>query len=190
MIVFRIAGTEIRVEFGFFAVCALLSALGDESALLYGFMAVIFHETAHLAAMFFLRIKADAIVFHACGIRIIPKSGLSGYGRDLAMLLAGPFANIILWAAVSYFHGNVLFAQAQLVLGVLNLLPCRRLDGGAALCCIMSMTNISFSTGERILRTVFIITPILLTVAGYFADITNFTYYALVFYLLFSEFYR
>lgn len=190
MMIFRIADTEIRVEFGFLAVCALLSAMGDESVLLYGFMAVILHESAHLAAMFLLGMKADSVIFHACGIRIRPENRLCSYGRELIMMLAGPLSNIMVWAAVSYFHGNILFAQAHLALGVLNILPCRRLDGGSALCCILSMTNISVGAGERLMRIIFILTPMILLVAGYFGGITNFTYYALTLYLLFSEIFR
>ncbi|MGN0629797.1 MAG: hypothetical protein ACI4JN_00580 [Ruminococcus sp.] len=190
MMVFRIADTEIRVEFGFLAVCALLSAMGDESVLLYGFAAVILHETAHLAAMFLLGMKADSVIFHACGIRICPENRLCSYGRELAVLIAGPFANIAAWGAVSYFHGNMLFAQSQLALGILNILPCRRLDGGSALCCLLSMTNISMGTSERLLRIIFILTPMILLGAGYFGGITNFTYYALALYLLFSEIFR
>lgn len=190
MIYCRIAGTEVRVEFGFIAVCALLSAMENGRVLLYGFLAVILHEAAHLAAMALLGMRAGSITFHACGIRICPDHRLCSYGRELVMLLAGPFANIAAWAAVSYFSGNMLIAQAQLITGLLNLLPCRRLDGGAALCCILSMTSLGFNTGERLIRIIFIITPIVLLAAGYFGDITNFTYYALALYLLFSEFFR
>lgn len=190
MISFRLWGTGIHVEFGFIAVCALLSAVGDANILAYGFFAVILHEFAHLIVMMLLAMKAESIILHSCGIRICPKQTLCSYRQELIMLLAGPFANIAAWAAILYFSGNNALAQAQLIPGILNLLPCRFLDGGAALCAALSMTKIEFSSGERILRSVFIITPIFLIMLGFFFGMTNFTYYALMCYLLFSEFFR
>ena len=190
MISFRFWGICIHVEFGFIAVCALLSAVGNANILAYGFFAVILHEFTHLAVMTLFDMKAESITFHSCGIRICPRKTLCSYRQELIMLLAGPFANIAAWALISYFSENNALAQAQLIPGILNLLPCRFLDGGAALCAALAMTKIEFSLGERILRSVFIFKPIVLIVFGFFFGITNFTYYALMCYLLFAEFFR
>ncbi|MGN0584421.1 MAG: hypothetical protein ACI4JD_03095 [Ruminococcus sp.] len=190
MICFSIAGTRICIEFGFIAVCALLSAMESGNVFAYGLSAVILHEFAHLFVMTVLDIKPRSLTFHFCGIRICPEHRLCSYGRELAMLLAGPFANIAAWAVLSCFSIGAEHEQIQLITGIVNLLPCRRLDGGAALSCILSMTGIRFCTAERILRFVFIIAPVLLFVSGIFAGITNFTYYALALYLLFSEIFR
>lgn len=190
MICFFIAGTRICIEFGFIAVCALLSAMENGYIFACGILAVIFHESAHLFVMTVLNIKPRSITFHFCGIRICPEHRLCSYGKELAVLLAGPFANIAAWAVLSCFSAYTENEQIQLITGIVNLLPCRRLDGGGALSCILSMTRLRLCTAERIQRTVFIITPVLLFVSGIFAGITNFTYYALAIYLLFSEIFR
>lgn len=191
MISFRLWGTVVHVEFGFIAVCALLSVMENADILAYGFFAVLLHESAHLIVMVFLNMKVEIITFHSCGIRICPKQTLYSYKKEIIMLLAGPFVNIIAWAVISYFSENNTLAQAQLIPGILNLLPCRFLDGGGVLCSAVSMTKIEFSIAERILRIIFILTPIVLVIIAAFCfRITNFTYYALMCYLLFSEFFR
>ncbi len=190
MISFCLWGINVRIEFGFIAICALLSALGNADILAYGFLSMLLHEFAHIALMMIFSMKAESITFHSCGIRICPRQTLCSYRQELIMLLAGPLSNIAAWILLSRFSENSVFAQAQLIPGILNLLPCRFLDGGAALCAALSMTKIEFLSVEHILRFVFIITPAILILAGAFLGVTNFTYYALMFYLLLSEFFR
>lgn len=189
MIRFYIAGTEICIEFGFVAVCALLSAWEEGSILLCGFSAVIVHELAHLIMMRVLSVNARKVTFHSCGIRISADM-MCSYSREIAVLLAGPLVNITLWLFLSGFTGNTAAAQAQLICGFLNLMPSRFLDGGAALCAAVRMKGAGADTGFRLLKIIFTAVPLVLMAAGFFAGITNFTYYALMSYLLFSEILR
>lgn len=187
MICFPIAGTKIQVEFSFIAVCALLSAMGNTEIFICGFIAAALHELSHLTVMTFFHMKTESIIFHGCGIRICPKQVLCSYEQELIMLLAGPFANIAAWALMTIISCSTSAAQAQLMIGLINLLPCRKLDGGGALCCAFSMTRLGFFTAERILRSIFIFTPIFMIFIGFLCNITNFTYYMLLVYLLLSE---
>lgn len=192
MIFFCLGKVKIFVEFSFIAVCAVLSAIGDLNILMYGFLAVMLHEMAHLISMVILGMKLKSITFHGCGIRICPEQALFSYWREFIILLSGPVANIIAYIIIRLFSGNCdpELSNAQLVLGILNLLPCRRLDGGAAICCIISMSKACDSKVESILKFIFIFTPVVLIIIGFFAGISNFTYYVLMCYLLLSEFFK
>lgn len=192
MICFCLRNVKIFVEFSFIAVCAVLSSVGDADILMYGFLAVILHEMAHLTAMVILGMKLKSITFYGCGIRICPEQVLCSYWREVIVLLSGPLANILAYIIIRFITGDYSsdLANAQLVLGILNLLPCRRLDGGAAICCIISMSEVCISRAESILKFVFMFTPLILMTAGFFAGISNFTYYVLMCYLLLSEIFQ
>lgn len=192
MIFFCLGNVKIFVEFSFIAVCAVLSAVGDLNILMYGFFAVILHEMAHLMSMVILGMKLKSITFHGCGIRICPEQALFSYWREIIILLSGPLANILAYVIIRLFTGdcNLELANAQLVLGVLNLFPCRRLDGGAAICCIISMSEVCALKAEIILKFIFIFTPVILITIGFFIGISNFTYYVLMCYLLLSEIFQ
>ena len=192
MIFFCLGKVKIFVEFSFIAVCAVLSAIGDLNILMYGFLAVMLHEMAHLISMVILGMKLKSITFHGCGIRICPEQALFSYWREFIILLSGPVANIIAYIIIRFFSCDCdpELANAQLVLGILNLLPCRRLDGGAAICCIISMSKACDSKVESILKFIFIFTPVVLIIIGFFIGISNFTYYVLMCYLLLSEFFK
>lgn len=183
MILFRVCGVRVCIEFGCIAVWALVLSAGSSSGILYSLYAVMVHELAHLLVMRVFRIGLREVTFHGCGIRISPDTRLTGYGRELIVLAAGPAANIIMWLV---FRSSG-FGQAQLILGIMNLLPCRRLDGGAMLECILSMTRLRHEIIRSTLKALALLTIIAAVFAGVLLDIRNFTYYALLLYLFFSE---
>lgn len=183
MILFRICGVRICIEFGCIAVWAFLLSTGNSKGTLYSLYAVLIHELAHLIVMQLTGTGLRSITFHGCGIRISPDTRLTGYGRELIVLVAGPLANIIMWLVFP----STGFGQAQLILGIMNLLPCRKLDGGAILECILSMTCLSLEAARFILKLTALLTLTIAAAAGAAMDIRNFTYYALLLYLFFSE---
>ena len=186
MITFRVNGTDIRIEFSFLAVWALLLSIRDSGGLEYSLYAVLVHETAHILVMAAFHIGLREITFHGCGIRIRPQTTLASYSRELAVLMAGPLANITMWL-ILHAAGPEQAAGAQLILGVFNLLPCSRLDGGAVLSCILAASGLAHCGAERILRFTAVITVLAAAAAGLMLGVKNFTYYALMLYLFFSE---
>lgn len=65
----------------------------------------------------------------------VPELHRLSYGAELLSAAAGPLVNLLLWVVLSLTGRDELslFAGAQMVLGVLNLLPVRPMDGGRIL---------------------------------------------------------
>ena len=65
----------------------------------------------------------------------VPELHRLSYGAELLSAAAGPLMNLLLWVLLSLTGREelTLFAGAQMVLGVLNLLPVRPMDGGRIL---------------------------------------------------------
>ena len=188
MICFRLFGISLYFEFGFFAVFGLLCTLStDADALRASVWAVFLHEGAHFAIMAATKQRVHSITFYGCGIRIRPAHVLCDYRRELAVLLAGPLSNLLAWGIIRSFGGDELLADAQLVLGLVNLLPCRHLDGGAALRCLFNLTPWALSLSERMISVIACMVLLGMLLAGVLLDIRNFTYYVLCLYLFFAE---
>ncbi len=188
MIAFRIFGVTVRAEFSFITVCALLCTINNGSMITASLCAAVLHEFAHLLAMLFLGVGLKSVTFHGCGVRIHPETRLLSYGKELAVLLSGPAANIVMSLALYYYNRNGA-AAAQLALGLMNLMPCRNLDGGGVLRCCLSITQLDSRTVYSLSRILSISVIIFLTAAGFISSVRNFTYYALMLYLFFSEFF-
>ena len=148
----------------------------------------VLHELSHLLTMLLLGVSLKSVSFHGCGVRIHPETKLVCYGKEMAILLAGPAANIVMSFVLYYYNRNDA-AAAHLALGLLNLLPCRNLDGGGILLCILSMTTLDSNMIYRWSRIISISVIILMTAAGFVSGVRNFTYYALMLYLFFAEFF-
>lgn len=101
-----------------------------------GFYACLLHEMGHLAAMLWLNVPVSEICFYGAGVKIVPKKrSLTGYGKEFAVLAAGPLANIIVFAAAYFLIGGqaAVFGAVSLVTGLFNLLPLKGFDGGRML---------------------------------------------------------
>ncbi len=140
MIVFSLRGVRVSVGFGFLAVLALFSAINTPRSIAASILAIILHESAHIVAMTVLGVRLQSAEFHALGVRICPVSCLMSYGKEIAVMLSGPAVNIIA-GLIFYYNGNLSHAYPQLCLGLMNLLPCTKLDGGCALRCALAMTK-------------------------------------------------
>ena len=117
----------ISVMFGFdtpyFAVLTVISA--------------IIHETGHFAAISIFSKDGGKIRGHSTGFRIKESSMLS-YPKEIAILLAGPCMNILIFL-LTLPLGNTLFGYVRtfgyinLATGISNLLPFEGYDGYGAL---------------------------------------------------------
>ena len=98
--------------------------------------AALCHELGHCAALHLLHGRVTALRITASGAEMQVMGRLS-YGGELLAAAAGPTANLLLSLPLAYGgrQGEILylFAGAQLVLGIFNLLPILPLDGGSIL---------------------------------------------------------
>lgn len=129
----RLCKIRISFHFSFFAVISLMLLLDGEGCLMLGFYACLLHEMGHLAAMLWLNVPVSEICFYGAGVKIVPKKrSLTGYGKEFAVLAAGPLANLLVFALSYFFIGGqaAVFGAISLVTGLFNLLPLKGFDGG------------------------------------------------------------
>ena len=114
------------------AVFALMAPIVCLAAVL---LAAVCHEMGHYIALRLCGGRLEGLSVSAFGaqMRIRDRNRLS-YGREALCVLAGPLVNVTLSGLMSvggkWREEFYLFAGAQLVLGVFNLLPLTALDGG------------------------------------------------------------
>lgn len=121
------------------AIFALLASPPMLAAIL---LSALFHECGHILMLLAVKGTVKEINITAFGAEI-RFAGAMGYGAELLVTAAGPAVNILLAAAFAYLgrwaEDWYLFAGAQAVLGVFNLLPVRPLDGERLLWILLAL---------------------------------------------------
>lgn len=100
-------------------------------------ISAIAHELGHCAAIYLFTGKEEKIRGHSSGFRIKRSNSLS-YRKEIAILLAGPTVNILIFLALHPFRNALggyigTFALVNLATGVSNLLPFEGYDGYGAI---------------------------------------------------------
>ena len=130
----------LHISAGFWLLLAAAVAAAPLPLTAAALLAAALHEGGHLFVLCLFRVPVEGLrlgavgaVIHARGARRL------SYGRELLVTVAGPAANLLLappLAALSArlsWEWGFLFAGANVLLGVYNLLPVPPLDGGRAL---------------------------------------------------------
>ena len=134
-------------------------------------LAALVHELGHYALLRCLGGEIECIRISPFGadMRIRNRERLS-YAGEMLAVAAGPTVNILSaflvaaagkWADVAY-----VFAGAQLVLGLFNLLPVLPLDGGTLVWLLAAWLADPF-VADRVCRKIGLITLLLLLLGGY-----------------------
>lgn len=106
---------------------------------------VLLHEASHLAALRLICGSCGAVTPVPFGLSISLTSSIIPYKKEILICAAGPAANIICTALCVvlmrfcgvYSDGLLLFMTCNLLLGVINLIPIKTLDGGRILLCTL-----------------------------------------------------
>ena len=126
--------TKFRISPGFLVTVGLSVLAGAGSALPAVLGAAVCHELGHLLVLWIFRVPVESVTVGSMGAVIrAPRQDRLSYGRDLTATLAGVAVNFALAVFFARGRGEYLFAGANAVLGVYNLLPIQGLDGGRAL---------------------------------------------------------
>lgn len=116
---------------------AFFLLLTDTPVLLAALLpAALLHELAHYAVLRLCGVRTARFTLTGLGASLyVPELHRLSYGAELLSAAAGPLMNLLLWVLLSLTGREelTLFAGAQMVLGVLNLLPVRPMDGGRIL---------------------------------------------------------
>ena len=144
----RVGGVEVSA--GFLVLAAWLYYSDREGVFLWVLASCLCHELGHLLALHLLRVPVRKVRITAVGAEICVAGGMS-YRGELAAALAGPTVNLLLAALVSRRSGGELLAGINLALGVFNLIPVGRLDGGRAMECVLSL-GVGPEVGRRVVE--------------------------------------
>ena len=108
------------------------------------------HELGHLAVLGLFRVPVESILVMPLGAVIrAPEQERLSYGRELLAVLAGAAVNFALALVFARLSRDYLFAGANFLLGVYNLLPVNGLDGGRALYLLVAWRTEPF-TAQRV----------------------------------------
>ena len=131
-------------------------------------LAALCHELGHYGMLRRLRARISAVRITALGAEM-QVSGRLSYGGELLAAAAGPVTNLLLALPLAYggrlWEVLYLFAGAQLVLGVFNLLPILPLDGGSVLWNLLAWMTEPY-TADRITGIISFCMAALLTLAA------------------------
>lgn len=114
--------------------------------------AALCHELAHVLALHLLHAPPRRLTLSASGAELyVPALARLSYTGELLAVAAGPACNLLLWALLSCVGGDRLmpFAGAHLILGALNLLPVRPMDGGRLLWLLAALCSEPY-TADRV----------------------------------------
>ncbi|MEJ7705884.1 MAG: M50 family metallopeptidase [Nocardioidaceae bacterium] len=157
----RIAGIQVRVAPSWFLVVALIAfvmaprveqispgigywayAVGVGFAVLL-YLSVLLHEMSHALAALAFRMPVRSISLHFLGGATEIEGEATTPWREFVIAVVGPLTSIavgaVAWASLGLFDGGLTgfavgaLAGANLVVGVLNLVPGLPLDGGRVL---------------------------------------------------------
>lgn len=145
MILGKIAGVRVRINWLFLLLCAVYTYLGLGTEILIIFASVLLHELSHTVMAALLKVKVTEIELLPFGgqARIDDFTGLDP-DREIYIALVGPIMSLSL-AAFFYFlpadllNKSSLLFQINLFLGVFNILPALPLDGGRVLRAALSL---------------------------------------------------
>lgn len=131
--------SRFSVSPGFLVLLGLLYYLDEGLGLLgWGLMACMLHELGHGTAVFLLGGRIRRLRLTAVGAELsLDGTRPLSYGRECAAALAGPGASL-LTSVLAARQRAFLLAGLSLGQGLFNLLPLLPLDGGRALCLLLS----------------------------------------------------
>ncbi len=152
---FSFFGIKTEVTFAFFAVLCVMLLFDKSGLFIPVFTAAVLHETGHIFCMWVQNNAPTEIKLIPAGVKIYAKQGKT-YIRDIWVSLCGPLVNILAFLGLylNYFlyqkERVLYFAVSNLILGVINLLPVKGLDGGNILLFAVSKRK-GCNKGERAL---------------------------------------
>lgn len=182
MINFKLGSVKFIFKFEFFMSAALFCLIDNVGVALSTFCACIIHEIGHIMASVICNVKIERIIFNFGGIKMLSEGKITGFSKDIFILLCGPAMNFL--AAFFYFYmGLYTPFSVNLILGAFNLLPFSALDGGVILQKLFERAEIN----ANIIKAIAILSAVGVCIFLVFADVRNFMIYAVIIFLAVCE---
>ncbi len=175
---FKLFGTEIYISFLFAALITFMIATDRTGLIIPTFFAVVLHEIGHLFAMWVTECSPRSINLIPASVEIVRSFSKKKYGETV-IAICGPAANFIVFLGtyINYLKTNnetvITFGLLNLIIGLFNLLPVWRLDGGTVL---FNIINRFFGAlkAERAVKITTLVTAVSIIILGIFATIKGF----------------
>lgn len=136
--IFKVFNIEFQISVPFAVMFAFLLVTDKTGLMSASLLAVVLHEIGHLIWMKKCHTAPKSVKMSLGGV-LMAGSAFCTAKESISIALAGPIVNF-LFTAVFYFFGvcfdNVLlaaFGVVQFLVGAINLLPVKGLDGGTVL---------------------------------------------------------
>lgn len=154
---------RLKIEYSFAVMWSVFYLLDEQNLFPHFVFAAVVHECGHYLALRLVGGQLRFMRLSAFGAEMrvwIP----GGYGKEIIVAAAGPAGNLL--AAVLLAHAGLeLGAGACVLLGAINLLPAKPLDGGRILGFLFHLTPAAFWE-EKATFIVSIATAALLCILG------------------------
>ncbi len=140
-------------------------------------ISALLHELGHIFVMLMLGIGIRQLTVTPLGFEIQPKREYRSFYEEIAVSLAGCAVNFLTFF-LFFGKGGIfqMLAETSLLLGIMNIMPVRCLDGGEALNAFLNLFLLP-DKAERIGRIVSFITLIFMWVpAVYIFLATGYNY--------------
>lgn len=177
---------SIKIHIYLILLSAYMFSIGKLETFIYYYLFVFMHELAHILVALVLKVDIKEIELLPIGMNAKYENNISKY-KELFISLAGPLASFLF----SICFKNATFAQINLSIAFLNLVPIYPFDGGRILRCFLKIifgdfkgTKISNMITKCFLMT-FIIISLLL--AAYFKNYYFIIFTIYIFYISHEE---
>ena len=157
-----------KFRIGFFSTLLLLSFfLSDPIFASASLVSIILHEFGHILAAKIKGLYFSEFTLSIFGAGLRPDSSIFSYEDEIFICAFGPFINFITFSPAFLaflIFDNIFFlyvSLSSLILGLLNLLPIKDMDGGRILHSILCLC-IPFEKAEQTVRIISFVSIIIL----------------------------
>lgn len=173
---FKVFGIAFEISVPFAVIIAFLLLMDKTGLMSASLLAALLHEGGHIIAMKLTKCAPKFIKCCPAGVLIIGNSAQTAFfGAVIAF--SGPLANFIagivflIWGRLSGYAGVYAFSAVQFIVGTVNMLPVKGLDGGTLT--LELLTALKLRSPEFAFSFISVFTAVATTVAGAAVAVRN-----------------